>query len=128
MGAGPVAKVFLGVILLAVVFIVGTNGTVGCHLPLLVGHQFLHAAIGIFHPNVQTAFRQTEDRGLVGFVLTHGEVTAIAHHYPDSRQRIEQRGHVVGVVIDGLPIVGRYGFEHLVGRHFLTIHKETIET
>ena len=151
---GPAGHLHAGVVLLAVVFVVRADGTVGRHLPaLVVGLQALGGAVVILHDDVDAALGQSEDGYLVGLVLLHGEVAAVAEDdaeadgsRPSRRSRPsspssptpgpspvgrgvvgESLGDVVGVVVDGFAVVAGDGGEH-VATDALTVDVELVKT
>ena len=67
------------IIFLAIIFVVGTDRTVGCYLPpLVVRLQTLRRAVLILHNDVDATFGIAKGMNLVGLVLLHGEQTTIA--------------------------------------------------
>ena len=80
----PVGKLLAGIVGLAVVFVVATDGTVETYRPFLVGADGLAAAVGKLHNQIQTECRIAEVGNLIGLlVLLHGVVAAVAQHHPN---------------------------------------------
>ena len=105
----PARHLLARIIFLAVILVVSTDGAVGRHLPLLVRRDALGRAVLILDDDIDAALRQSEGGILIRLVLTHGEVAAITQDDADTILSEELLRDVVGIIIDGLPIVRRHG-------------------
>ena len=76
----PSRQFLAGIVFLTVVFVVGSDRSVGCHLPFLVGRDTFRGAVGKGNQYIYPAFWQSEHRSLVWLVLPHREKAAIAQH------------------------------------------------
>jgi len=99
-GTVPAGEFLAGIILFAVIFVVGNNRTFGSHFPAAVGNDSLTAAILILHfqPGKQAGKTEAGDRLTLG---TKPEVTTVAEN--DTQGIVafmQQAGDIVSVVID----------------------------
>ena len=123
----PALHFLAGVVFLAIIFIIGTNRTIGRDFPFFIRLDAIFCAVGILYNQIDATLGQTKGGVLIRLILTHGKPSAIAQNDTDAIVLLKERGDIVGIVIDGLAVIGGHGRQHVFA-HLLTIQTEFVQT
>ena len=114
-GPRPVGELGARVVFLAVVFVVGADGSGGRELPRGIGYHLRGSAVGVLDVQLQPRLWVAEVARCNRHQLARRPVAAVAEDEPDRvLPRRQTAGDVVRHVKDALIVIGEIGLEDIV--------------